>query len=67
MGAYKRLAYYVEWHMRERLKPMLFDDEQLGSSARQISHEERLLKRADLLRASAPSATRLLQDQASRR
>jgi hypothetical protein len=23
------LAYYVEWHMRERLKPMLFDDEQL--------------------------------------
>jgi hypothetical protein len=23
------LAYYVEWHMRLRLKPMLFDDEQL--------------------------------------
>jgi hypothetical protein len=23
------LAYYVEWHMRARLKPMLFDDEQL--------------------------------------
>ncbi len=23
------LAYYVEWHMRERRKPMLFDDEQL--------------------------------------
>ncbi|MFZ2651117.1 MAG: IS1634 family transposase [Burkholderiaceae bacterium] len=23
------LAYYVEWHMRERLKPMLFDDEHL--------------------------------------
>jgi hypothetical protein len=21
------LAYYVEWHLRERLKPMLFDDE----------------------------------------
>jgi hypothetical protein len=21
------LAYYVEWHMRERLKPILFDDE----------------------------------------
>lgn len=21
------LAYYVEWHMRDRLKPMLFDDE----------------------------------------
>ena len=23
------LAYYVEWHTRQRLKPMLFDDEQL--------------------------------------
>jgi hypothetical protein len=23
------LAYYVEWHMRRRLKPMLFDDEYL--------------------------------------
>jgi transposase len=23
------LAYYVEWHMRQRLKPMLFDDEYL--------------------------------------
>ncbi len=21
------LAYYVEWHMREKLKPLLFDDE----------------------------------------
>jgi Transposase DDE domain len=26
------LAYYVEWHMRERLKPMLFDDEQLDAA-----------------------------------
>ena len=25
------LAYYVEWHMRQRLKPMLFDDEQLDA------------------------------------
>lgn len=23
------LAYYVQWHMRERLKPMLFDDEDI--------------------------------------
>ena len=23
------LAYYVEWHMRQKLKPMLFDDEDL--------------------------------------
>jgi len=29
------LAYYVEWHMRERLKPMLFDDEYLDESQRQ--------------------------------
>jgi hypothetical protein len=32
------LAYYVEWHMRQRLKPMLFDDEQLDlASATRIS------------------------------
>ena len=27
------LAYYVEWHMRARLKPMLFDDEQLDEAS----------------------------------
>ena len=27
------LAYYVEWHMRERLKPMLFDDEYLDEAS----------------------------------
>lgn len=26
------LAYYVEWHMRARLKPMLFDDEQIEAA-----------------------------------
>jgi transposase len=26
------LAYYVEWHMRKRLKPMLFDDEYLDEA-----------------------------------
>ena len=26
------LAYYVQWHMRQRLKPMLFDDEQLDAA-----------------------------------
>jgi hypothetical protein len=26
------LAYYVEWHMRQRLKPMLFDDEYLDTA-----------------------------------
>ena len=27
------LAYYVEWHMRERLKPMLFDDKHLDETS----------------------------------
>ena len=27
------LAYYVEWHMRGRLKPMLFDDEYLNEAS----------------------------------
>ncbi len=32
------LAYYVEWHMRQRLKPMLFDDEDAeGAEARRPS------------------------------
>ena len=26
------LAYYVEWHMRERLKPILFDDDQAAAA-----------------------------------
>ncbi len=32
------LAYYIEWHMRQRLKPMLFDDEDAeGAEARRPS------------------------------
>ena len=27
------LAYYVEWHMRARLKPMLFDEEQIEQAS----------------------------------
>jgi hypothetical protein len=27
------LAYYVEWHMRQRLKPLLFDDEYLEQAS----------------------------------
>jgi hypothetical protein len=27
------LVYYVEWHMRQRLKPMLFDDEYLDEAS----------------------------------
>lgn len=43
------LAYYVEWHLRERLKPMLFDDE--------------CLEQAQLDRAS-PVAKALRSEQA---
>ena len=28
------LAYYVEWHLRARLKPLLFDDEVPGGAPR---------------------------------
>jgi transposase len=28
------LAYYVEWHMRQALKPLLFDDEELEAARR---------------------------------
>ncbi|MGH9669971.1 MAG: IS1634 family transposase [Terriglobales bacterium] len=31
------LAYYVEWHMRRALAPLLFDDEQQGPSPRPTS------------------------------
>ncbi len=32
------LAYYIEWHMRQRLKPMLFDDEDAeGAESRRPS------------------------------
>jgi hypothetical protein len=26
------LAYYVEWHMRQKLRPILFDDEQRAAA-----------------------------------
>ena len=39
------LAYYVEWHMRARLKPMLFDDEQLDvASAARVSAVAKALR-----------------------
>ena len=30
------LAYYVEWHMRERLKPLLFDDDDAAAARSSI-------------------------------
>ena len=39
------LAYYVEWHMRERLKPMLFDDEHIDeASAARVSPVAKALR-----------------------
>jgi len=39
------LAYYVEWHMRKALRPMLFDDEQ----------RERIRPRRDPVAPAKPS------------
>jgi len=37
-GIYSLLAYYVEWHLRRRLAPLLFDDDDLeGKRARRRS------------------------------
>ena len=44
------LACHVEWHMRERLKPMLFDDEDPTAAARE---------RASIVAPAQPSPTAL--------
>ena len=54
------LAYYVEWHMRRRLKPMLFDDEYLDeASARRASP---VVKAVRSEQAKAKDATRRAED-----
>jgi hypothetical protein len=54
------LAYYIEWHMREKLKPMLFDDEyvELARTARPSPVAK--ARRSD--QAKAKDATRLGED-----
>ncbi|GAB7544574.1 IS1634 family transposase [Cupriavidus sp. 8B] len=54
------LAYYVEWHMREKLKPMLFDDEyvELARAARPSPVAK--ARRSD--QAKIKDATRLGED-----
>jgi len=54
------LAYYIEWHLRERLKPLLFDDE---------DHAEAEASRASVVaaaqrspRAAAKAAAKQTQD-----
>lgn len=54
------LAYYVEWHMRRRLKPMLFDDEYLDeASARRASPVAKAVRSEQ---AKVKDATRRAED-----
>jgi hypothetical protein len=54
------LAYYVAWHMRQRLKPMLFDDEYLDeANARRASPVAKAV-RSD--HAKAKDATKQAED-----
>jgi len=58
------LACHVEWHMRERLKPMLFDDDDPTAAARERASivapaqpsPAALRKRASKLDADGPGA-----------
>ena len=54
------LAYYVEWHMRQRLKPMLFDDEHLDeASAARASPVAKAVRSGQ---AKAKDASKLADD-----
>lgn len=54
------LAYYVEWQMRERLKPMLFDDEYLDEAS--ASRASPVLKAVRSAHAKAKDASKLADD-----
>ena len=54
------LAYHVEWHMRERLKPMLFDDEYLDEASATRASPVAKAIRSD--HAKAKDATKLADD-----
>jgi hypothetical protein len=54
------LAYYVEWHMRERLKPMLFDDEYLDEAS--ASRASPVLKAERSEHAKAKDASKTADD-----
>jgi ribosomal protein L18 len=54
------LAYYVEWHMRERLKPMLFDDECLDEAS--ASRASPVIKAVRSQPAKAKDASRRTDD-----
>ena len=54
------LAYYVQWHMRVRLKPMLFDDEYLEQAS--ASRASPVLKAVRSDHAKAKDASKLAED-----
>jgi transposase len=54
------LAYYVEWHMRARLKPMLFDDEYLDEAS--ASRPSPVVKAVRSKHAKTKDATKLADD-----
>ena len=54
------LAYYVEWHMRARLKPMLFDDEYLDEAS--ASRASPVVKAVRSAHAKAKDASKTADD-----
>jgi hypothetical protein len=54
------LAYYVEWHMRARLKPILFDDEYLDEAS--ASRASPVVKAVRSEHAKAKDASKLAED-----
>ena len=54
------LAYYVEWHMRARLKPMLFDDEHLDEAS--AARASPVVKAVRSAHAKAKDARRTADD-----
>ena len=54
------LAYYVEWHMRQRLKPMLFDDECLDEAS--LSRASPVAKAVRSEHAKAKDASKTADD-----
>jgi Transposase DDE domain len=54
------LAYYVEWQMRRRLKPMLFDDEYLDEAS--ASRASPVVKAVRSEQAKAKDAAKLAED-----
>lgn len=54
------LAYYVQWHMRARLKPMLFDDEHLDEAS--ATRASPVAKAVRSEQAKAKDASKLAED-----